>query len=115
MKDLWKEFGRETAAGKELYSLFAATNKTKISYPPVKTKKRVEAPKEEKPCPQKAAIEYPELPRKTGQKIHAVDMIPKRRNKDEILDEIEYEQNKRFNAVPAVKAGQNRKVMVENL
>lgn len=103
MKDLWKEFGRETAAGKELYALYSATNKTKINYPAVKTKKRVEAPKEEKKCPQKTEIEYPELPRKGMKAYHAVDYIPKRRNKDEILDEIEYEQNKRYNAVPPVK------------
>jgi hypothetical protein len=51
MKDLWKQFGRETGAGKELYSLYAASNKTKINYPAVKTKKRVEAPKESKACP----------------------------------------------------------------
>jgi len=42
-------------------------------------------------------------------------MIPKRRNKDEILDEMEYEQNKRFNAVPVVQAGKNRKAMVTEL
>jgi hypothetical protein len=43
------------------------------------------------------------MPRKGGHKYHAVDFIPKRRNKDEILDEMEDEQRRREKAIPAVK------------
>jgi len=51
MDNLWKQFGKETDAGKMLYSLYSAGEKPKIQYPAVKTKPRVEKPKEEKKCP----------------------------------------------------------------
>ena len=49
---LYKVFGRENETGKLLYGLYAAKNKPKISYPPVKTKVRGSTPpKEKKACP----------------------------------------------------------------
>jgi len=44
-----------------LFSMYSAKEKPKIYYPPVKTKARVEQPKEEKKCPQRTEIEYPEI------------------------------------------------------
>lgn len=50
-KELYKKFGRESDVGKLLYGIYAQKEKPKIAYPPVKTKPRVEEPKEMKPCP----------------------------------------------------------------
>ena len=37
-RKLWKLFGRETQAGKELFSLYNKAEKPKIEYPKVKQK-----------------------------------------------------------------------------
>ncbi len=50
-QNLYKKFGRESEVGKLLYGMYAQKNKPKIDYPAVKTKPRVEQPKEVKPCP----------------------------------------------------------------
>jgi hypothetical protein len=85
---LWKQFGRETDVGKMLFSLYSAPEKPKINYPPVKTKPRSESvgmpPQEEKKCPQKTIIDYPEPVRKAGKKYHAIDFVPRRKAADEI-------------------------------
>lgn len=101
-----------------LFSLYSAPEKPKIAYPPVKTKPRgasVGPPQEEKKCPQKTVIEYPEPVRKAGKKYHAVDFIPKRRAGEEILMEIENERAKRPMMLPPGKRGVNRKEMIEDL
>ena len=84
---LWKQFGRETDVGKMLFSLYSAPEKPKINYPPVKTKPRSESmgvPQEEKKCPQKTVIDYPEPVRKAGKKYHPIDFVPRRKAADEI-------------------------------
>ena len=53
-KEVYKQFGRDTDLGKLLYGMYAQKTKPEIYYPPVKTKVRVDEPKEMKPCPQKA-------------------------------------------------------------
>jgi hypothetical protein len=52
-KTLYKKFGRESDVGKLLYGMYAQKEKPKIVYPTVKTKPRVEEPREIRPCPQK--------------------------------------------------------------
>ena len=84
-----------------LGQLNALKQKEKIqkNYPAVKTVKKPTVAEEMKmgkmkgECPQKTVIEYPEMPRKQF-KYHAVDFIPKRKNANEILGEIEKEKNK---------------------
>lgn len=50
--NLYKKFGRENEVGKLLYGMYAARDKPKVNYPPVKTKPRGNTPpKERKPCP----------------------------------------------------------------
>ena len=44
---------------------------------------------EEKKCPQKTIIEYPEPQHKPRKKYHAIDFIPRRKGADEIQMEIE--------------------------
>ena len=76
---LYKEFGRETDIGKMLFGMYAAREKPKVFYPPVKTKKRGEEIKERKPCPQKTVIEYPEMEPKSKYNFAPIDFVPKRK------------------------------------
>lgn len=101
-----------------LFSLYSAPEKVKINYPPVKTRPRGSSqgpPQEEKKCPQKTVIEYPEPVRKPGKKYHAVDFIPRRRPGEEIQAEIEQELKKRPMMLPPGKRGQDRKQMINEL
>ena len=101
-----------------LFSLYSAPEKPKINYPPVKTRPRgssVGPPIEEKKCPQKTIIEYPEPVRKAGKKYHAVDFIPRRRPGEEIQAEMEEEMRRRPNLLPPGKRGVNRKQMINDL
>jgi|LauGreDrversion4_2_1035121.scaffolds.fasta_scaffold758571_2 hypothetical protein len=104
--DLHKKFGRETDVGKLLYGLYGAKQKPKIEYPQVKTKPRVEQPKEVKPCPQKTVIEYPEAPR-PDQKYHMIDFVPKRKAGSVILADIDADKRRPLGRAPG-KMGQNR-------
>ena len=83
-----QKFGRESDVGKLLYGLYGAKQKPKIEYPAVKTKPRVEKPKEMKPCPQKTVIEYPEAPIPDS-KYHMIDFVPKRKAGQEILADLD--------------------------
>ena len=88
--DVWKVFGRDTAAGRDLYKMYGAKHKKKINYPKPKTKKwdpeeAKRIPK--KPCPQQAKVHYPPVMTKAKKEFLAhykrpakVDMIPKRKN-----------------------------------
>ena len=115
---LWKQFGRETDVGKMLFSMYAAPEKVKINYPPVKTRARnssVGPPQEERKCPQKTIIEYPEAQHKARKKYHAVDFIPKRRPGEEIQAQMEEDMRKRPMLLPPGKRGVDRKQMINNL
>lgn len=87
--------------------MYSAKEKPKIYYPPVKTKPMEPKPKEEKKCPQKTQIEYPEPPKKGGRKFHAIDFVPRRKAGEEILGEIQEEMNKPL--IAPGKRGVNRK------
>lgn len=110
---LWKQFGRENDVGKMLFSLYSAPEKPKINYPPLKTKPRQETLQEEKKCPQKTMIEYPEPAKKAYRKFHPVDFIPKRKAAEEILEQIEQDKNRPLQA--PIKRGVNRKKMITEL
>ena len=89
-KELYKKFGRENEVGKLLYGMYAQKEKPKIYYPPVKTRVRGSTPpKEEKKCPQKTEIEYPEMPRKNKFKFAPIDFVPRRKPGEEIIDDME--------------------------
>lgn len=110
---MWKKFGRENDVGKMLFSLYGAREKPKIEYPVVKTKVRVEQPKEEKKCPQKTQVEYPEPRRKAGPKYHPIDFVQKRKGQEEIQAEIQTELSRPLQA--PLKRGVNRKQMINDL
>ncbi|EAR95587.1 hypothetical protein TTHERM_00079920 (macronuclear) [Tetrahymena thermophila SB210] len=115
-KNLWKTFGRECAAGRELFSLYKCHMPPKISYPKPKQKTAEELlpkPKEIKPCPQKTQISYPPLSYKEPkQKYFKVDFIPKRKPESEIRKELE--EIARNPYIPA-NTGKNRKELIEKL
>lgn len=117
--DLWKIYGRESEAGKMLFKLFGkGPSSIKINYPKPKTETKPlpfeETRKTNKECPQKTVIEYPAVkgPQRYVRKVHAVDLIPKRKNEVEIRKEIDDFYSKPV--VPANK-GVNRKKMVDEL
>ena len=65
--------------------MYAQKEKPKIYYPPVKQKMRGGSPKEQKPCPQKTIIEYPEMPQKNRHKFAPIDFVPRRKPGEEIV------------------------------
>jgi len=116
---LWKIYGRESAAGKMLFKLFGkGPSSIKIDYPKPKTEKKPlpwEQTKKSDLVPaSKTIIDYPELKSNTKPlpRVHAVDLIPKRKNENEIRREIE-----NFYSKPDVplNKGVNRKQLVEDL
>lgn len=96
-----------------LYGLYGSKQKPKIEYPQVKTKPRVEQPKEIKPCPQKTVIEYPEAPI-PDRKYHMIDFVPKRKAGKEILADLEHEKRRPLGRAPG-KMGQNRAEKIDEL
>jgi hypothetical protein len=114
--ELWKVFGRESEAGKLLFSLYRNGKPPKIDYPKPKMKPKtavsMESQRIVKPCPQKTMINYPELPKPVEKKIHAVDLIPKRKNVIDIQREMD--DFKKNPIIPENK-GKNRADMVEKL
>jgi len=118
--DLWKIYGRESEAGKMLFKLFGkGPNSVKVDYPKPKTMKKPLPFQESKRLPNmippsKTMIEYPEIKsnKKPLPKIHAVDLIPKRKNEVEIKKEIDEFYSK---PVIPLNKGVNRKALVEDL
>lgn len=113
LEHLWKDFGRESEAGKLLFQLYRIPNKPHINYPPVKTTK--------KPLPfevsktkskEKPQIEYPEQTKPSRPKFHPIDFVPKRKSQQVIQEEIE--SNYRHVEAP-VKKGTNRDVLKSDL
>ena len=98
--DLYKKFGRENDLGKLLYGMYAQKKKPQIYYPPVKTKQYPDEPKEQKPCPAKTVIEYPEPQRKVYAKYNPIDFVPKRKPGEQILAEIQYENDRPLGKAP---------------
>lgn len=116
--DLWKVFGRDTEAGRALFSLYKTGKPAKINYPKPKQKKwdpkeMAETQKTFKSCPQKTKIEYPPMESKVKEtKINPVDLIPHRKGYDVIQKEIEEYYSKP--EIP-VNKGVNRLELVNNL
>jgi len=90
MEDLWKEFGRDTPAGRVLAGLYKVPAKARVYYPPVKTKKRP-LPCDIKPSakPEPVAIDYPSVIKKRKSKFAPIDFVPRRKNEREIKREVD--------------------------
>ena len=112
---LWKVFGRDSEAGKLLFTLYRSGKPAKINYPKPKVKPKSEQPpliKQTKLCPQKTTIDYPSKKQVYQQKIAAVDLIPKRKNYEEIKKELD---DFKKNPIIPINKGQNRKEIIEKL
>ncbi|CAG9328322.1 unnamed protein product [Blepharisma stoltei] len=114
LENLWRDFGRESEAGKLLFQLYRIPNKPNIYYPPVKTaKKPLPCEISKSKTKEKPQIEYPEMNKPQSRpKIHPIDLIPKRKSKDVIKEEIN--QNYRGLQAPP-KKGANREVLKSEL
>lgn len=122
LADMWKVFGRDTKAGRDLYKMYGAGHKKRINYPKPKTKKW--DPKEarkipKRPCPQQAKVEYPPvmtpaklLARENRKKFSKLDLVPKRKGKEEILEEL---RERKTNVYVPVNTGKDRALMRDNL
>lgn len=113
LDDLWKKVGRDSQAGKILYSLYKVPNKPLVYYPPVTTKKTplpfeakrtVSAPK--------PVVDYPEMRPKPGKKIHPIDVIARRKPQTVIEEEMKTQFRNQKN--PG-KRGVNREAMKTDL
>ena len=113
-RKIWKIFGRNTHAGRVLHQVYQLPRAVKIDYPKLKLKPKTEETvvKIQKPCPQKAKIDYPPAKIFEEKKIAKVDLIPKRKNYEEIKKEID-----EFYRVPVIpqNKGVNREVMIDKL
>lgn len=103
---VWKQFGKNTNAGKLLYDLYGVKYKPEqhIMYPDLnKNKSLKKIPKmineDAKKRAQSSAkariqrIEYPDLQKKYTSKYSKIDLIPKRKNEKIILQEMEADKN----------------------
>ena len=114
-RKIWKIFGRHTHAGRVLHQVYQLPRAIKIDYPKPKPKPKTEETiqtKVLKPCPQKAKIEYPPAKVVETKKIAKVDLIPKRKNYDDIKREID-----EFYSVPYIppNKGVDRELMKDKL
>jgi hypothetical protein len=103
LDDLWKKVGRESEAGKLLFKLFKVPNKPLVYYPPVTTKKAplpfetkrtVSAPK--------PIVDYPALKPKPGKKLHAIDLISRRKPRSAIEEETKVAPRPKYPGRPGV-------------
>lgn len=129
---VWKQFGKNTNAGKLLYDLYGVKFKPEqhIAYPDLK-KNKSNNPNGNGPIisnidPKDRAkssarermqrIEYPDLQRKYISKYSKVDFIPKRKNEKLILQEIENDKLQMFKDNKAKRNFTNsRKYEIEKL
>ena len=113
-RKIWKIFGRNTHAGRILHQVYQLPRAVKIDYPKPKPKPKSteETTKIKKLCPQMMKISYPPAKVVEEKKIHKVDLIPKRKNYDDIRKEID-----EFYRVPVIpeNKGVNRGLMIEKL
>lgn len=113
-RKIWKIFGRNTHAGRILHQVYQLPRAVKIDYPKPKLKSKIEENiiKLPKACPQKTKIDYPPAKVIEEKKISKVDLIPRRKNFEEIKKEID-----EFYRVPVIppNRGVNRELMIDNL
>lgn len=118
---IWREFGKNSQAGKLLYELYGVSNKPTINVPVPKKKSltnnslpTTQSRGKSMPKPQKAAMEinYPEPKKKFVPTLHKVDMIYKRKSEMQIREEMEKEKA-RFQL--PINPPKNRKHDIEKL
>jgi hypothetical protein len=134
---VWKEFGKQTEAGKLLYDLYGVRYRPEkfVNYPKLKIKskeeKLFELEQKEKYNKERAKsgaklknasqkIQYPDLnefKNKNRFKYHKVDLIPHRRKENVIKQELEEIKSAMINKVNTNRPNPmaNRKIQIESL
>ena len=113
LDNLWKDFGRETEAGKLLFALYKVKNKPEVYYPPVKTKKKPLPFEETRSKPaEKPKVDYPAPKKPRTRKFHPIDFVPRRKHHDEI--QLEINAQPRTGPVPPAR-GVNRDTLKQDL
>ena len=128
---VWRQFGKQTEAGKLLYDLYGVRFRPEnfVNYPKLRTKPKEEINIQEKTKMsrpksssnlKKAAekINYPEVNMKREYKFNKVDFIPKRRKENVIKSELEQIKNnmiKEANKANPNTHLMNRKAQIETL
>ena len=118
---VWKEFGKQTQAGKLLYDLYGVRYRPEkfVNYPKLNMK-----PKEKKTRPPSTSklktavkkIEYPEVTTyKPSYKFNKVDFIPKRRKENVIRMELDSIKESIVKVNSQSKVILNRKSQIESL
>jgi hypothetical protein len=134
MGRVWKEFGKQTEAGKLLYQLYGVRYRPDnfVNYPKLKVKTKEEKEYEEKLKSQRPKsttkivnavnkIDYPEInPNKYSRyKFAKVDLIPKRKNENNIKEELQkIKKDIQTGVSSSSKINQpnmNRKLQIEKL
>jgi hypothetical protein len=112
----WKDFGKQTQAGKLLYELYGVRYRPEqhVSYPKKlkmkeKTTTTTTTTEIEKPSTKREInIEYPVMQPKPRPKINKIDIIPKRKHADDIKNDLKQIKNEIKN-LRLDKIGSNRK------
>ena len=131
---VWKEFGKQTQAGKLLFDLYGVRYRPDkfVSYPKIKAKTKEEKLKDAviKSRPKSTSkltqainkISYPEPTAKATYKFHKVDFIPKRRKENVIKQELDdirtnmiKHNNNNNSGSGRVNKNVNRKMQIESL
>jgi hypothetical protein len=87
----WKEFGKQTEAGKLLYELYGVRYRPEqhVNYPKnLKMKPKTEEVKTTRPEKPTLKITYPEIRKKPSKPISMIDIIPRRKHHDDIKQQI---------------------------
>jgi hypothetical protein len=110
---MWKDTNTDSQATKLLFELYRFKNKPQIYYPPVKTKKKPLPFEESKSKPkEKPVIDYPDLSKPAGPKLHPIDFVPKKKPKQAISQEI---KDIAQQPQPTGKKGTNREALKADL
>uniref|UniRef100_A0A0G4FJ65 Uncharacterized protein n=1 Tax=Chromera velia CCMP2878 TaxID=1169474 RepID=A0A0G4FJ65_9ALVE len=101
---MWKRFGRDTEAGRLLYSLYKTKHAPKINYPLIKTihkdmnAQQQQSEKPKKPCPQRAVVDVPKVGR--PKKAAVPQTASKKKALETILKETKGYHNKADRPLP---------------
>jgi hypothetical protein len=118
---VWKQFGKQTQAGKLLYDLYGVRYRPEkfVNYPKLVMKSKTVTERPTSTTKLKNAVEkinYPELNNyKPTVKLNKVDLIPKRKKEVVIKREIECIKDSMYRANSQNKIGTNRKNQIESL
>lgn len=131
LERVWREFGKQTQAGKLLYDLYGVRFRPDkfIKYPKVKVKTEDEKKREKEmnrahsvnllkkmeKVERIERIDYPNMNQKYSNfKINKIDLIPKRKKENVIKDELDDIKRNMANYKTS-KPNQNRKMQIEQL